>query len=378
MTMAIHEALEILDPKEQTPHDMYAILTYAAAAHPDVAQMMDRFARLHRSRVIGEQQQCEAAAAMGAEPRLVPLIPAPPPVPKKRRTGRPHGSYTRPKEVIEAERAEVEAKRVEFRAKREAQQAQKILEVRKKKEEREKDKEFTYLVRRAEQELGWTGKYDNEVKPKPKPASTYAKRKKDWYYYKASDVKDTLMWMMNQLIKDISEVTRPIGSGVVVVQATYGTKKNALVAMRGITQAVLVDKSDIGKQIRDNWFDGLQDAFKGALDMLSDEEIATLRKEKRLIKDLRALLRNVREKELDDSTLKEVFSVVAPMAGDGEALSSGESELSEDEDEVTIDEEGSHGDEPSKAENGDGDSEIEIESSDEEDMSNEESSSEEE
>lgn len=164
MTMTIHEALGILDTIEQTPHDMYAILTYAAAAHPDVAHMVDRFARLHRARVIGEQQQREAAAAMDADPQFVPIIPAPAPR-RRRRGGRPHGSYTRPKEVIEAERAAREAKKAETKARWEAREAQKAAEA-KKRRESAKDKDFTYLVRRAEEELGWTGKYDNEMKPR--------------------------------------------------------------------------------------------------------------------------------------------------------------------------------------------------------------------
>lgn len=367
--MAIHEALEILDPTEQTPHDMYAILTYAAAAHPDVAQMMDRFARFHRSRVLGEQRQREEAAAMGVEPRLI-TIPAPAPLPKKRRTGRPHGSYTRPKEVIEAERASKEARRAEIRAAREARRARKTAEARKKKESA-KDKDFAYLVRRAEEELGWTGKYDNEVKPKPKPkpASSSAKKKKDWYYYKATDVKDSLMWMMKQLLREMSDSTRMVRSGSVIIQATYGTKKNALFAMSGIIHAVLVDASDIGTHLRESWFAGLEDAFEKAVRLLSIGELATLRKDKRWINDLRELLRIVREQKLEEKTLKDIFSMVVSTAGNGG------SEGPEGEDEGMSDEESSPGVESSEEEDADGDSEDE--SPEEEELSDEESSEEE-
>lgn len=325
--MAIHEALAILDPTEQTPHDIYAILTYAAAAHPDVGQMIDRFASTHRSRVIGEQQQRDAAAAMGAEPRLVPMIPAPAPVSRKRRTGRPHGSYTRPKEVIEAERAAMEAKRAAWKARREARQAQKVAEARKKRESA-KDKDFTYLVRRAEEELGRTGKYDNEMKPKP--TSSRAKRKQMWLN-KATGVKDTLIWMMKQLTKEMFDDTRSNGTGVVVIEVTYGTKKNALVAMREIIHAVIVDGTEVGMHLRENWLAEFEDTFGKAVKVLSDEELATLGNDKKWVKDLKALINIMRRHELGDETLKEILSIFAPTEAGGQDFDSEESVGLEDE-----------------------------------------------
>lgn len=380
--MAIHQALAILDPTEQTPHDIYAILTYAAAAHPDVGQMIDRFASTHRSRVIGEQQQRDAAAAMGAEPRLVPMIPAPAPVSRKRRTGRPHGSYTRPKEVIEAERAAMEAKRAAWKARREARQAQKVAEARKKRESA-KDKDFTYLVRRAEEELGRTGKYDNEMKPKP--TSSRAKRKQMWLN-KATGVKDTLIWMMKQLTKEMFDDTRSNGTGVVVIEVTYGTKKNALVAMREIIHAVIVDATEIGMHLRENWLAEFEDTFGKAVKVLSDEELATLGNDKKWVKDLKALINTMRRHELGDETLKEILSMVAPTEAGGQDLDSEESvgledevggtsseeqvsrdESSEEEEDEQEDEgeDGEEDEEEDEEEEEDGDNEIENEAGDE-------------
>ncbi|ROV88976.1 hypothetical protein VMCG_10134 [Cytospora schulzeri] len=369
MSMAIHEALAILDPTEQTPHDMYAIITYAAAAHPDVAQMMDRFARSNHSRMIGEQHQREAAASTGTEPRLVPIIPAPAPITRKRRTGRPHGSYTRPKEVIEAERVAMEARRAAWKASREARQAQKAAETRKKRESA-KNKDFTYLVRRAEEELGWTGKHNNGIKP----TWSKAKKKQSWLY-KATDVKDSLMWMMNQLLKEMSNSTRLIGTGAVVLEVTYGTKKNALVAMKEIIHAVLVDTSEIGTHLRGKWFSGFEDTLKKAMRLLSQGELATLISDKKWIKDLKALRNIMREQELGDETLKEIFPMVASTVGDGEDLRNEESEESVDEDEGASDDEGGSGDE-SSVEEDDEDGQKVSEDEDEDGSSEEEISDE--
>ncbi|KUI73069.1 hypothetical protein VM1G_08653 [Cytospora mali] len=326
--MTIHGALEFLDPTEKTPHDMYAILTYAAAAHPDVARMVDRFARLHRDRII----------KTGVEPHLVHFIPAPLPIARKRRGGRPHGSYTRPKEVIDAERLAMEARRAGWKARREAREAQKAERARKKKESL-KDKDFTCLVRRAEEALGWTGKYDNEMKPK----STWSKaKKKQAWYQKAAGVRDQLMWMLKQLLKEMSNSTKSSRTGVVSIKVTYGTKRNALVAVMGISHAVLVDKTEIGMRLRENWFAGLEDTLKKAVKLLSDEELTALGKDKKLVRDCKTLMHSVPERELEGETLKEILSIVTPIPGiNGGDLDNTESEKSEDEDTESSEEVGS-------------------------------------
>ncbi|KUI62977.1 hypothetical protein VP1G_10097 [Cytospora mali] len=281
---------------------MYAILTYAAAAHPDVALMVDRFARLHRDMIISEQQQREAALETGVEPHLVHFITGPttycPEAPQ----------WASPR----------------F-ARREARQAQKAEKARTSRESL-KDKDFTYLVRRAEEALGWTGKYDNEMKPK----STWSKAKK-----KQACIKKRL------LLKEMSDSTRSSRTVVVSIEVTYGTKRNALVAVMEISHAVLVDKTEIGMRLRENWFAGLEDTLKKAVKLLSDEELATLGKDKKWVRGFKTLMNSVPERELEGETLKGILSMVTPVPGNGGDLHNTESEKSEDEDTESSEEVGS-------------------------------------
>lgn len=141
------------------------------------------------------------------------------------------------------------------------------------------------------------------------------------------------MWMLKQLLKEMSDSTRLIGTGVLVVKATYGTKRNALVAVRDIIHAVLVDTSEIGMHLRENWFSGIEDTLKQAVRLLGTQELATLAKDRKWAHDLMALLEAVNKQKLGDETLKEILLIVAPTASDEEDCDTEENEGSEDDDE---------------------------------------------
>lgn len=289
--MPLHEALAYIDPYDKTPHDLYLILIYAAAAHPDVAEMMNRFACTHRDRIVLQREMRALPGAMGAEAQFVPMLPRPPPG----RPGRPHGP-ARPKEVVEAEKAEKAAR---IAARKEAQEAKKAGVVRHKVNIPAKDKSFTYLVRQTEKELGWTGKYDDSG---PKQYWSQKKKRQHWHS-KAVDVEANVTWMQEQLLQNMTDRERRARNGVVVDVSTFGTKKNALVAMKGIIHTILVDTGEIGAQLRENWFSMFLDKFKKAVDLLSPEEPAMLRNDRKWIKELRSLMRVVEAKGLT----KEVF-----------------------------------------------------------------------
>lgn len=312
--MPLHEALAYIDPYDKTPHDLYLVLIYAAAAHSDVAEMVDRFACTHRDRIVLQREMRELPGAMGSEALFVPMLPRPPPA----RVGRPHGP-ARPKEVIEAEKAEKAAR---VAARKEEQEARKAGAVRRKVNMPAKDKSFTYLVRQTEEELGWTGKYDDSI---PKQYWSQKKKRQHWHS-KAVDVEANVTWMQEQLLQNMTDRERRARNGVIVDVATVGTKKNALVAMKGIIHTILVDTGEIGAQLRENWFSVFLDKLKKAIDLLSPEELAMLRNDRKWIKELRSLIRAVKGKGLTEEVFEEILASFPPGTAVEAASSSDEEE----------------------------------------------------
>lgn len=306
--MPVHEALEFIDPHENTPHDLYLVLIYAAAAHSDVAEMMDRFACVHRDRIVLQREMRELPATTGSTAQFVPVLPKSPRV----RPGRPRGP-ARPKEVIEAEKAEKAARRA---ARLEARAARPPKANNPAKEKRPKppaqDKDFTYLVRRAEVELGRTGKYDDD---KTGPKQNWSqKKKRQFWQEKAVEVKAHMMWLQEQILQNMTDRERRHKKGVVVGSVTFGTKKNGLVAMKDLLRTILVDNGELGRQLRVNWFSEFLDKFKKAICLLRPEESAILREDRAWNKDLRSLAAVLRAKELRGEELDDVLTQVAPGA----------------------------------------------------------------
>ncbi|KAG6359342.1 hypothetical protein INS49_012863 [Diaporthe citri] len=333
--MPLHEALAYIDPDDKTPHDLYLVLIYAAAAHSDVAEMVDRFACTHRDRIVLQREMRELPGAMGSVAQFVPVLPRPPPG----RPGRPHGP-ARPKEVIEAEKAEKAAR---IAARKEAQGARKAGAVRRKVNIPAKDRSFTYLVRQMEEELGWTGKYDDSG---PKQYWSQKKKRQHWHS-KAVDVEANVAWMQEQLLQNMTDRERRARNGVVVDVATFGTKKNALFAMKGIINTILVDTGEIGAQLRENWFSTFLGRFKKALDLLSPEELAMLRSDGKWVKELGLLIRAVKAKGLTEEVLEEILMSFAP----GTAV---EADSSSDEEEGSSGSDSSNGSGDSSDEDSDG------------------------
>lgn len=330
--MPLHEALAYIDPYDKTPHDLYLILIYAAAAHSDVAEMMDRFACTHRDRIVLQREMRELPAAMGSVAQFVPVLPRPPPA----RRGRPHGP-ARPKEVIEGERAEKAAR---IAARKEAQEAKKSGAARRKVNTPAKDKSFTYLVHQTEEELGWTGKYDDSG-----PEENWSQRKKRQYWHnKAVDVEANVAWMQKQLLEKMTDRERRAGKRMVVDVATFGTKKNALVAMQSIIHTILVDTGEIGAQLRQNWFSMFLGRFKSAVGLLSPEELAMLRNDRKWIKELRSLIRAVKAEGLTEEAFEETLTNFAPGTMIESDSSSEEDEGSDLSDSVDMSEDSSEED----------------------------------
>lgn len=300
--MPLHEALAYIDPYDKTPHDLYLVLIYAAAAHSDVAEMMDRFACTHRDRILLQREMRELPASMGSEAQFVPMLPRPPPT----RPGRPHGP-ARPKEVIEAEKAEKAAR---IAARKEAQEARKAGVVPRKVNIPEKDRSFTYLVRQTEEELGWTGKYDESG---PKQHWSQRKKRQHWHS-RAMDVQANVTWMQEQLLQNMTDRERRTRRAVVVDVATFGTKKNALLAMKGIIHAILVDTGEIGTQLRENSVSVFLDNLRKAVDLLSPEELAMLKNDRKWTKELRSLMHAIKAKGFTEEVFEEILTRFAPGA----------------------------------------------------------------
>lgn len=296
MTMPVHEALEYIDPDYKTPHDLYLVLIYAAAAHSDVAEMMDRFACVHRDRIVLQREMRELPATMGSVAQFVPTIPKGPPT----RPGRPHGP-ARPKEIIEAEKAEKAAMKA---ARKEAQAARHKVNMTR------KDKSFAYLVRQTEEELGRTGKYD---KSGPKQNWSHKKKRQHWHEI-AVEVKENLTWLQEQILQNMIDRERRLRQGVVVDVATFGTKKNGLVAMKEIICTILVDDGELGIHLRENWFSTFLDKFKKAVDLLSPGELAMLRRDREWNKELTSLVSALREKGLTEEWLEDILAEFTPGA----------------------------------------------------------------
>lgn len=319
MTMPVHEALDYIDPDEKTPHDLYLVLIYAAAAHSDVAEMMDRFACVHKDRIILQREMRELPATTGSTAQFVPVLPKPPRV----RPGRPHGP-ARPKEVIEAGKAEKAARRA---ARLEARAALPPKVNTPAKEKRPKppaqDKDFTYVVRQAEVELGRTGKYD-----KTGPKQNWSQKKKRQYWQeKAVEVKAHVLWLQQQILQNITDRERRSVKGVAVDAVTFGTKKNGLVAMKDLLRTILVDTGELGRQLRVKWFSEFLEKFEKAILLLRPEESAMLRQDREWTKGLRSLAATLRVNGLKEGVLADVLSETTP----GPAI---EIDSSSDEDEA--------------------------------------------
>lgn len=323
MTMSLHETLEILDPTSSTPHDLYVVLVYAAASHSDIGQMLDRLARAEKEARSKRRAREDAKRAAGGW--FEPIEQT---------------AEDELRELVEREKQE----RAEARAARQAARAAK--EARMVERRRQKiassvvkpgmDKDFAYLVRKAEEELGWTGKWDAE---RQSIYSRAALRKESYWYNRAVDVRESLRWMQNQLIKEI----RLVGS-------TFGSRRNALFAMMQILHAVVVDdRSGVGKNLREHWFSALEEKFKEAMALTSDGDLAQLRTEnqEKWTRDLKTLIRLVRDKELPDTILKEILLMVDPTSGDPARSEDDSSE---------------HSGEASQGESGDSDEESETSS----------------
>ncbi|KAG8168550.1 hypothetical protein KVR01_001299 [Diaporthe batatas] len=308
MTMPVHEALEYIDPHDSTPHDLYLVLIYAAAAHSDVAEMMDRFACVHRDRVLLQREMRELPATTGSTAQFVPVLPKPPRV----RPGRPHGP-ARPKEVIEAEKADKAARkaaRLEARAARPPKVNNPAREKRPKPSVQDKD--FTYLVRRAEVELGSNGKYDDDKTVLRQDWSQ--KNKRQYWQEKAVEVKAHMMWLQEQILQNMTDRERRQKQGVIVDAATFGTKKNGLVAMKDLLRTILVDTGELGRQLRVKWFSEFLEKFKQAICLLKPEESAALRQDREWSKELRSLTAVLRERGFTEEGLDGVLTQIAPDA----------------------------------------------------------------
>lgn len=330
--MPLHEALAYIYPYDKTPHDLYLVLIYAAAAHSDVAEMVDRFACTHRDRIVLQHEMRELPAAMGSEAQFVPVLPRPPPA----RPGRPHGP-ARPKEVIEAEKAEKAAKKA---ARKEAQQQRKAGTLRRKVNIPAKDKSFTYLVRQTEEELGWTGKYDDSS-----PKQNWSqKKKREYWNSKAVDVEANVTWMQERILQNMADREHRAGRGIAVDVATFGTKKNALFAMKDIIRTILSDTGEIGAQLRENCFPRFLDKFRKAVSLLGPEELAMLRDDRKWAKELRSLIRAANAQGLIEEVLDEVLLGFAPGTAVEAGSSSDEDEGSDASDSLDGSEESSEED----------------------------------
>jgi len=104
------------------------------------------------------------------------------------------------------------------------------------------DKTFDYLVRKAEEELGWTGKYDEESIPKLKYSRAALRKEVSFWHNKATGVKDNLKWMQRQLINELA-----------IKEASFGTKRNAIIASFQILRAIVIDKGEMGRNLREFW-----------------------------------------------------------------------------------------------------------------------------
>lgn len=166
------------------------------------------------------------------------------------------------------------------------------------------DKDFAYLVRRAEAELGWMGKYDHERGPRPKYSRTSLRREVSFWHNKATDVRDNLEWMQKQLMKELE-----------MPNASFGTKRNATVASMESLHAIVVDESEIGQNLRDYWFESLATNFKKMMLPLTQREIKMLREYEprvKFVKDLRQLFGILKKQKLPYDMIQSTLGFVDP------------------------------------------------------------------
>lgn len=378
MTMTLHEALEILDPFNKMPHDLYSILAYASLAHPDVGQMLDRFARAQHDATVAEleriQKYTEAARRASGLPaggggggggasHFAPID----------LTGEAAAilGMEKPQGLIELEQKERAAQEAAVKAQR-----AKMALAREKRRQKGptstatalssfvkpgEDKDFEYLVRKAEEELGWTGKYDEENNPKPKYSRASLRKEVSFWVNKATEVRDNLRWMQKQLIKELE-----------IEGASFGTKKNATIASMDILRAIVVDKSEIGKNLREFWFDPFAANFQKMIIRLSEEErkkFRTSAPKGKFIRDMKKLIRQHRKQKLNSGLVESALLLVDPKA---KISKNNAEEESEDEDSSSGSEGEESGEAESSGEKGDEDEEEDEQESGEEDAEGEE------
>lgn len=342
MTMTLHEALEILDPFNNTPHDLYSILAYASVAHPDVGQMLDRFARAQHDATVTELERireyteatrlaqinanAETTTTTQAGGRFVPIDPTaagekePVVVVGDKVLEKPQGLIELEERTCAAREAALKRKRAMNAAMAERRRLRGSTSTATALSSFVKpgqDKNFEYLVRKAEEELGWTGKYDEENNPKPKYSRAALRKEVSFWMNKATDVRDNLKWMQKQLIKELA-----------VKDATFGTKRNAIVASMEILRAIVTDKGEIGSNLRQFWFDSLAANFKKMFLPLGEDERKELRSSTpkgKIIKDMKKLVEQVKGQTLNSAEVESALLLVDPK-GDG---AGGESESAE-------------------------------------------------
>lgn len=350
VTMLLHEALEILDPTSQMPQDLYHILVYAAVVHPDVGQMLDEFARAKQDarRQRGEFGERDASAAPGAGAGvdaggfgddLLELV-------EREERERAEARAARKAARKAAREAAREAKEARTREHRQLEAASSVIKA-------GMDKDFTHLVRKAEEELGWTGRWDADRHSKQSRA---ALGKEPYWYSRAVDVRESLSWMQKQLIEEMA-----------VAGITFGTKRNALSAMMQVLHMVMVDdRSAVGRNLREHWFFALQENFLVAMASLSSDDLGKLRNanQGKWTNDLKALIKLAVDKELPDAILRHMLLMIDPNFGD---FIESEDESSERPDETYGDEPGDSDDDVESKNSGETSSESEADSeSDEE------------
>ncbi|CAN8105083.1 unnamed protein product [Discula destructiva] len=295
MTMTLHEALEILDPFNSTPHDIYSILAYASVAHPDVGQMLDRFARIQRDATIAELERIREYTEAARATQLAAAAPMPAP-----------NGLEKPQALVEMEEKARVLRQAELAAQKEKRAAR--AEARKRKtvllstSKPGKDKDFAYLVRKAEEELGWTGKYEQERDPKPKYSRAALRKEVSFWHNKATDVRDNLKWMQKQLIQELE-----------FTNSGFGTKRNATIASMEILRAIVIDKGEIGANLREFWFDSLAANFKKAISLLTQDERRLIREHApkgKVVKDLKKLIQLLKDQKLQCAMVQSALDLL--------------------------------------------------------------------
>lgn len=285
--MSPHRPLEILDPTCRAPHDLYVILALlgggSSGRSADAGQI-----RKVRAPALGhpapsrfEPGRLEMPASFQA---------------KEHRALLPRTASPRPKEFTDQEKkdraaawkAEKEAKAARSRERKAKMLASSVVKP-------GQDKDFAHLVYKAQEELGRYGQVkDHDRAP-------------EYWFHKAVAVRDKLRWMQEQLIKEMRQDC-----------VLFGTRRNALVAMREIMRAIVTDEMEIGENLRELWFDAMLNNFKKAIAPMTYGELDKLRQEGngKWVRHMKRLIKEARGQDLPDALLKEILLTVEPKAGD--------------------------------------------------------------